>query len=401
MQQTADTDFGFGAGFSGKVVESRPDGQTEGAKGVPGAEVVLDRESRKQDLFAREEVGEVEYFGQEFSQGSVALVERFGNSAFEQLDSGDRGTAGEQTSVALFGFPFEIPGEYEMERRIGIELGPEKIFTAIKSYGLRSIEDPHCKYYEFLSNLPPPGAIILEEATIKVFFSEGLVPFDTVIGLGGGNHLLNTFFAHIDPLSTRRLDYMVKISPKISRKPLLAAKLEAGDTNTPPLIIHNSNYATALNQSAKERLIHFGVLDSECCQAEVDSVVKKDKSSVLYLDKKNYVNVGNFSNLLDRISAEAKIKGSSKTAKLGLMIDCESIKADLIPGVSSPAVFGLNSEELQAILNRCTQPDVQLSALLLTNFNPAIETDRSSRFLAFLIHSLFQAIKDTREKGTN
>lgn len=387
MQQTSDTDFGFGPGFAVKLETSPKQPQTDVNIAPAATETFFEVEKK--------ETTEIEYFSQEFSQGSVALVERFGTYSAESVGSPD---ASNKTgkSVALFGFPFEIAGEYELERRIGIELGPEKIFAAIKSSGLRSIEDPHCRYYEFLSNLPPPGAIILEDpSTVKVFFSEGLLPFDTVIGFGGGNHLLNTFFAHIDKLPTRRVDRMVKISPKISRKPILTAKLEAGDNSTPPPIIHNNNYATALDQSAREKTIHFGVIDSEASQAEVNLVLNKDGSKVVYLDKTNRANCENFSALVNSLVDELKTKPNTTRPKIGLMIDCESIKGELVPGVSSPAIFGLNTEELQGIFNRCVQPDVQLSVVLLTNFNPAIETDRSSRYLAFMIHSLLEEIKSS------
>ena len=402
---TADTDFGFD---TSKIKPSITRGEHPPVE-QPPTHVFMEPPAQTVTL-QPEVVADhfPEYFAEELLQGTIALVEEFSVYPFAGLGSDSPQNPKRKYSVGFFGFPFEIPGEFEMERRVGIELAPEKVYSALKSSGLRAVLDQNAKYYEFLSNLPPAGAIILEdESTVARYFSKNLSPFDLVIGLGGGNHLLNTFFAHIDSMPTRKLDYLIKISPKTSRKPIKvqSSKSQSGhvelDLHGRPVnqTIHNNNYFSAIHSSARNRVIHFGVLDSEASQAEIDLIVNEDKSSVVFLDKSNQRNLDSFSQLITQLKSKKSSEQASEISlpRVGLLIDCESIQSTWLPGVSNPAIFGLTHSEIKGILASCVSQTsgIKLSTVLFTNFNPAIETDRTSRFLAVLIHSLLQNLKDS------
>jgi hypothetical protein len=390
-------DFGFGDEFSVKIT---PQQTQENHTAVQQVE----SKTTEMEISKTEEI---EYFSQEFSRGLIALAEEYCPDPFASLDTEMQQKQLKFQTVALFGFPFEIPGEYEMERRIGIELGPEKVYYSIKSSSLRAIKDANAKYYEFLSNLPPPGAITLEEtSTIERFFSDTLAPFNRIIGFGGANSLLNTYFAHIDRFPQRNIDYMIKISPKLSRKPLPIPQIskkpketDEADPTPPPKPVHNNNYVTALEPAERGRLIHFGVLDNEASQSEFNSVTQEDKSRVYFLDKRNKTNITAFTNLLSDLKADLQKsqRTDTSTLRLGLMLDCESIQARYVTGVSCPAIFGLTHQEIQSIFELCLQPGIDLRVLLLTNYNPAIEMDRSARFLTLLLHNFLQLMKDSRQ----
>lgn len=79
-----------------------------------------------------------------------------------------------------------------------------------------------------------------------------------------------------------------------------------------------------------------------------------------------------------------------------MLIDCESMTSDYFPGVSNPGVFGLDETEIFQMMTDLTQADVNLNAVLLSNYNPAVEARRSADCLIYLVYMLLKGLKDKK-----
>ena len=252
-----------------------------------------------------------------------------------------------------------------IQRRPGTESGPSQFHKILKYSLLVAINDPFSSYLDCFGYLGVDFHSYIEDGykakveTIK----EGIIGNDLCICIGGDNNALNI-------LTSDNIDTIIKVSPNLSR-----GEMAEGCK------IDNSNYVTCLAPEIRKKIIHFGVLDYTNPQKEHDLVCNVDKAKILFLDKLGQTNAKMFSNELSKIDGKSRI---------AVMIDCESLTPDYLPGISNPSVFGLVEAEIFEIMEILGKSGKNLSLIIFSNFNPAVESRRSSNCLLYMIYSLLQ-----------
>lgn len=252
------------------------------------------------------------------------------------------------------------------QRRPGFENGPSQFYKILKYSLLVAIDDQFSSYKDCFGYVGVDCHTFSQE-TFKTRYetlTATMNPQDTCIVIGGDMSALPS-------LLTSDIDLIIKISPSLSRAPLVPEKP-----------VDHSNYISALPESTRAKLVHFGVLDYTNTQSQLDAATVGDKSKVVYLDKLGQTNAAAFAALLQPLTSQTK---------LAVVLDCESLTPDYFPGVSNPAVFGLVEAEIFAILEALGSAGACVKTLAFANFNPAVESRRSADCLLYMIYSYLQA----------
>lgn len=259
---------------------------------------------------------------------------------------------------------------HDSKRRPGSENGPQQFSKVLKYSILAAINDDRSNYLDCFAFFGT-DVHLFDFAGFKAKFSviaEHLTAKDLTVCIGGGSSILNV-------LATQdsKIDSIIKISPNLSR----------GDFSTGNKMT-NSNYITCLDEATRSKIIHFGILDYTNTQKEVDLVVKQDKAKVMFLDKMGRGNSKLFAEML---------KGLKEGTNVTIIIDGESLTPDYFPGVSNPAIFGLEEKEIFEIMEIMGNTHVNFKHICFTNYNPAVESRRTGDCLTYFLYTLFKSLK--------
>lgn len=262
-------------------------------------------------------------------------------------------------------------------RRPGVENGPSQYLKSFKNCRLRAIRDENREYLDLFGQFGSDIYNFKEESFENLWkeFSKEVKEDDLFFAIGGGNHLLNSYSK-----LNRKTDKFIKISPNLSR---------GGSADK---IKTNATYITHLDSSIREKLHHFAILDSLTTQREKELVENEDKSQITFFDPKNESNCSNLAALIDSLPADSHYC---------LIFDCESFGAAYFPGMSVSNATGLSDKELLEIFSflgktSASANKARINSFLITNFNSAVESRRSTEILLYLIFSFLQNLSKSQ-----
>ncbi|EAS01195.2 arginase (macronuclear) [Tetrahymena thermophila SB210] len=143
----------------------------------------------------------------------------------------------------------------------------------------------------------------------------------------------------------------------------------------------------------ESKFIQFGAKGSNCCQEDYEYLKQKgaqiywlEKDIRRYLLNKNKNQEDSLTTQAGQLFEDILNKLQQECDKIFISLDVESINAKFCPGVSSPSVTGglsdLEVVEIVQVAAKCKK----LIMMDLSEYNPAVESQRTGRFIVNLFY---------------
>ena len=293
--------------------------------------------------------------------------------------------SGENGHIVLLGFPHD-QGVAINGGRTGARLGPEKFRSWLRRFG--TVNNPEGD--TDLSSLAItdagdiPPEIPLQDAhallTQKVgsILKKGGIPFV----VGGGN---DQSYPNASALLHHQKDKtvgVINIDAHLDVRPLKDGKAHSGSPFR--LLLEDGRFDEG-------NFIEFGAQGSQCSKEHAE-YIRSRNGRILWLDE-----IQNHGHVID--SFQASIGNLAwNCSSLFVSFDLDSIAASDAPGVSCPGILGLSAQDAVSIAYRSgCHPSVSLFDL--SEYNPAIEDERTGRLAAAMFYYFCLGVASRKENN--
>jgi len=189
--------------------------------------------------------------------------------------------------------------------------------------------------------------------------------------IGGGMQILSEFVKSFgfDSSST----VILKISPRIGGKAWVKGTENQTLTNANFL----SHFKSEVSESAK--IYQFGLQGILCNKEEIENTSSQNNELFWLNQIIRNVDIGKFdSSKKTQFGVFLETFFQSINKRVIVLFDCETIESQYMVGVSCPGIEGINKEEYFEMMEIFGENHSIIDGLLVTNYNPAVETKVSA-----------------------
>lgn len=285
--------------------------------------------------------------------------------------------------IVVLGFPHDQGVEIN-RGRIGARLGPENFRSWLQGFGMvhNPERDIDLSALSIADAGDIPAEIPLATAHIRLtqkvgsILEKGGIPF--VVG-GGNDQSYPNASALLHHHEGNPVG-VINVDAHLDVRPLKDGRAHSGSSFR--LLLED-------NRFKGENFIEFGAQGSQCSEEHAEYVRRKN-GRILWLDdiQKQGPTVDSFKASLGDLAADC--------SSLFVSFDLDSIAGSDAPGVSCPGVLGLSARDAISIAWRSGLHPL-VSLFDLSEYNPAIEDERTGRLAAGMFYNFCLGVASRKE----